>query len=142
MCGEIDEQAQIGQEVIDRARAMARKLGLPAGAGGSDSPEGLAEAEGRAAYMGRVFRSALARALDDIARAEEEETVDALAAQAVALARAAGFLAGQLPPEADLFRAAIEALAAGHSEPREMTEALSRDHHHHHHHHGHSHDHH
>lgn len=142
MCGEIDEQVLIGQELMDRMRAAAGRLGLgdPATADGDD-PTGLAEASGRAAYMERIFRSGLARALADIAAAEEDETVDALAAQAIALARLAGFLAGQLPPEADLYRAVIEAASAGHAETRAAAEA-ARDHHHHHHHHHHDHDHH
>ncbi len=141
MCGEIDEQVLIGQEVLDRALALAKRMQLGTATGDGDDPVGLADAEGRAAYMDRVFRSGLARAIDDISRAAEDETVDALAAQAIALARLAGFLAGQLPPEADLFRATIEALTTGHAEPRAAFEAM-QDHHHHHHHHDHSHDHH
>lgn len=138
MCGEIDEQVLIGQEMLDRVRAMARRMDVPETAGTGDAPTGLAEPEGRAAYMERIFRSGLARALDDIGRAEEDETVDALAGQAIALARLAGFLAGQLPPEADLYRAVIEAATAGHAEPREA--AVAR--HDHHHDHAHPHDHH
>jgi hypothetical protein len=141
MCGEIDEQVLIGQEVLDRARVLAARLRIEPATGDGDDPTGLAEPEGRAAYMDRVFRSGLARALDDIARAEEDETVDALAAQAIALARLAGYLAGQLPPEADLFRATIEALTTGHAEPRAAFEAMQDHHHHHHHHHDHDHSH-
>jgi len=135
MCGEIDEQVLVGQELLDRARFLTRKMDLPApGAGEGEAPTGLAEAKGRAAYMERIFRSGLARALDDIARAEDDEAVDALAAQAIALARLAGFLAGQLPPEADLFRAVIEAAAAGSAETRDMAAAERHSHDHHHHH--------
>lgn len=142
MCGEIDEQVIIGQELLDRFRAMTRKLDLPEGGEAGEGPRGLAEPEGRATYMEAVFRSGLAAALDDIARAEEDETIDALASQAIALARLAGFLAGQLPPEADLFRAVVEAVTTGHAEPRRYAEALNDHHHHHHHDHDHSHDHH
>jgi len=138
MCGELDEHVMIGQELLDRVRAMAKAMDLPQAAGAGDAPQGLAEAEGRAAYMERVFQSGLARALDDLGRAEENETIDALAAQAIALARLAGYLAGQLPPEADLFRAVVEAVTAGHAEPKSTAEAW----HDHHHHHGHSHEHH
>jgi hypothetical protein len=141
MCGEIDEQVLVGQEMLDRFRAMARHLHLPEGEAASEGPVNLTEPEGRAAYMERIFRAGLARALADIARAEEDETVDALAGQAIALARLAGFLAGQLPPEADLFRALIEAATAGHAEPREIAETLRHEHDHHHGH-SHSHDHH
>lgn len=137
MCGEIDEQVLIGQELMDRARVVAKTLGLPEPGAEGPGPTGLAEAEGRAAYMEHLFRDALSRALSDIGRAEEDETVDALAAQAIALARVAGFLAGQLPAEADLYRALIESATAGHAEARQMAEAASDHHHHHHDHHHH-----
>lgn len=133
MCGEIDEQALIGQEMLDRARAMAKGMDLPDPGVVGAAPTGLAEADGRAAYMERIFRTGLAAALNDIDRAEEDERIDALAAQSIALARLAGFLAGQLPPEADLYRAVIEAATAGHAEPKDLAAAMS-DHHHHHHH--------
>jgi hypothetical protein len=139
MCGELDEQVLVGQEMLDRFRAMASGMDLPdPGEAGAD-PVNLADADGRAAYMDRLFKTGLARALGDISRADDDETVDALALQAIALARLAGFLAGQLPPEADLFRALIEAMSAGHAEPKERLEEArrARDHHH-----GHHHDHH
>ncbi len=144
MCGEIDEQAMIGQELLDRARALGRRIGLGEGASGAagDAPRGLAEDAGRAAYMERVFSETYARCLADLATAEEDEAVDALAAQAIALARLAGFLAGQLPPEADLYRAVIEAATAGHAEAKDAAEAMSDHHHHHHHNHDHDHHHH
>ena len=139
MCGEIDESVLVGQEMLDHFRAMANGMDLPAQAIPGDGPAGLAEEEGRAAYMEKIFCSGLARALEDISRAEEDETVDALAAQAISLARLAGFLAGQLPPEADLFRALVDAISAGHAEPKKWTEAKRREHDQHH---GHTHDHH
>lgn len=141
MCGEIDEQAEVGQDLQEHLRVMARMLKLAPGGGHSVPPRGLAASEGRAAYMETVFRDGLSRAVADVASADDEEAVDALAGQAIALARLAGFLAGQLPPEADLFRALIEALTAGHAEPRAMAEARRRAHDHHHHHHAHDHHH-
>jgi len=152
MCGEIDEQVLVGQEMLERLQAMAKRLDLPeAGAVAGGAPKDLGEEAGRAAYMERVFRSGLAAAMAEVAAAEEDETVDALALRAIALARLAGFLAGQLPPEADLFRAVIEAVATGHAEPGALTASLLAerdDHHHQHHHnddghdHGHRHEHH
>ncbi|WP_375258467.1 hypothetical protein [Citreimonas sp.] len=142
MCGEIDEQVLVGQDLMEHLRVIARRLDLPDDAPRGGAPRDLAEADGRAAYMEATFRAGLAHALADIARADEAERVDALASQAIALARLAGFLAGQLPPEADLFRATIEALTAGHSEPRDMADDILRhrhDHHHHDHHHHHEH---
>ncbi len=149
MCGEIDDQAEIGLDLKEHMRVLARKLALEDGTDTVARPAGLAHEAGRAAYMEAVFRDGLARAMAGVAAAEEDEAVDALAGQAIALARLAGFLAGQLPPEADLFRAVIEATSAGHAEPRAMAEAAARHHHdhhhhhhdHHHHHHGHDHDH-
>lgn len=135
MCGEIDDQAALGQELLEQLSVMTRRLGP---APGRPAPEGLAGAAGRAAYTEALFRDALDRALADMRRAAEDEAVDACALQAIALGRLAGFLAGQLPPEADLFRAVIEAVTDGHGEPRRLArdwqaeqDAL----------HGHSHDH-
>ena len=93
MCGEIDEQVVIGQEMLDRMRATTRKLDLPEGGAPSATPQGLAEPDGRAAYMEATFREGLARAMADISAAEEDETVDALALRAIALARLAGYYA-------------------------------------------------
>lgn len=138
MCGEIDENVQIGRDLLERFGVMSKMLGLamPTQTGGA--PEGLASAEGRAAYMDQLFRAGLTRSLNDASLADEEETVDAIASQAIAFARLAGFIAGQLPPEADLFRAVIEALTAGHGE----TARLEREYRHmQDHEHGHSHDH-
>lgn len=145
MCGEIDEQVMVGQDLLEQIRVMAKMLGLKEAASGA-GPVGLAEADGRAAYMEQIFRDGLARALGDVAKAAEDETVDALASQAIALARLAGFIAGQLPPEADLYRAVIEAVSDGHAEPRKLADQYRRrqdelhghshddDHSHHHHH--------
>jgi hypothetical protein len=140
MCGEVDEGDLIGQEILERFTVMAKMLGLVPGA--STAPEGLSTSEGRAAYMEQLFRAGLTRALADATAADREETVDAIAAQAIAFARLAGFIAGQLPPEADLFRTVIEAVAAGHGETTRLVDrhrdaqAAAHGHHH-----GHDHDH-
>ncbi len=131
MCGEIDEQVLVGQELGDRLRAAAE--GEVAAA---DLPD-LSDDAGRAAYMEAVFRAGVAEAAAAVTGADETLAVDALALRAIALARLAGWLAGQLPPEADLFRAVIEGVTAGHAEPREA--AAQAHHHHHDHHHDHSH---
>ena len=137
MCGELDEQLLINQEVLERFSVISKMLGTQASDGTTQGPKGLAEADGRAAYMDQIFRDGLGRALTDVNSANEDETVDALASQAIALARLAGFIAGQLPPEADLFRATIEALSAGHAEPRQLAEDYRHEQDHHH---AHSHD--
>ena len=141
MCGELDETTAIAQDLLDRFAVMGRMLGLDAAAPQA-GPHGLETAEGRASYMETLFRAGLTRALGDAQAAEPEETVDAIAAQAIAFARLAGFIAGQLPPEADLFRNTVEALAAGHAETarldarwrHEQAHAHGHDHDDHHHH--------
>lgn len=141
MCGELDDNVQIGQDLLERMKVMSRMLGIAPASEGAQPPARLASAEGRAAYMSQLFNAGLTRALNDANAAEPEETVDAIASQAIAFARLAGFLAGQLPPEADLFRATIEALSSGHAE----TARLSDEYRHaqaHAHGHDHSHDHH
>lgn len=141
MCGEIDEQAVIGGELQDRMRALLRDLGKQGKA--DAAPADLEDEAGRAAYMDAIYETGLARALAGISAAEEGQSVDALACQAIALARLAGYLAGQLPPEADLFRTAVSSLVAGHADGGQKAADLGRshDHHHHHHHHDHGHDH-
>lgn len=138
MCGELDESLQINQEILERFNGMARFLGVQPVADQRPAPEALASAEGRAAYMERLFNENLSRVLSDVRAADEEETVDAIASQAIALARLAGFVAGQLPPDADLFRSVVEAMTEGHGEPARIAERIRR---HHAHEHGHDHDH-
>lgn len=163
MCGELDDNVQIGQDLLDRFKVMSRMMGLSdpqekAAVSPTSGPKALASSAGRARYMDQLFNAGLTRALADSAAADPEETIDALASQTIAFARLAGFLAGQLPPEADLFRAAMEAFMAGHAETGRLTAQYRRDqdeahghshedhehehdhsHSHDHHHHGHSH---
>lgn len=142
MCGDLDEDVQINGEIHTRLMLIARRAGATAGQAGAPAPKGLETAEGRAAYMEALFTQGLARVLADVDAAAEDEKIDAIACQAIALARLAGFVAGQLPPDADLFRAVIEATTEGHGEPRRIADKLRAeqdDHHHHHHHHGHDH---
>lgn len=142
MCGELDEDVHINAEIHNRLTILSRKLGVSAGPE-PGTPGPLASGADRAAYMQRLFEAGLASALTDVAGAAETERIDAIASQAIALARLAGYLAGQLPPDADLFRGVIEALTEGHAEPRRMSETIraAMEDHHHHHHHGHDADH-
>ena len=140
MCGELDENLLINQEILQRFTAMAQAVGVQTGTADSENvsgPQGLSSSDGRAKYMDKLFNQNLARSLTDVGAVGEEETVDAIASQAIAFARLAGFIAGQLPPEADLYRTIIEAMSEGHSEPRRIMEARRREHDHHH---GHSHE--
>lgn len=138
MCGELDESTQIGQNILERLKVMARMLGVPGAATQQKGPKRLAEAAGRADYMQALFNAGLSRALSDTSAVEPEEAVDAIASQAIAFARLAGFLAGQLPPEADLFRTALEAMMAGHAETARLEGQYRHEQDHLH---GHSHDH-
>ena len=142
MCGELDEDIHINAEIRDRIMAISRKAGVAAPAAQRD-PGPLAEGEERSAYMEQLFRAALAETLADVNGAAEDQKIDVIASRAIAFARLAGFLAGHLPPEADLFRGVIEAVTDGHSEPRRIAERLRTElDHHHHHHHGDDHHHH
>ena len=134
MCGELDEDIHINAEIRDRIMAISRKAGVAAPADHRD-PGPLAEGEERAAYMEGLFRAALGETLADVNGAAEDQKIDVIASRAIAFARLAGFLAGQLPPEADLFRGVIEAVTDGHSEPRRIAERLRAEMEHHHHHH-------
>jgi hypothetical protein len=140
MCGELDEDIHIDNEVFDRLLQISRHHGVtPAEATGTIGD--LEDPSGRASYMDALFSAGLTRAVTDTTIATEGQRIDAIAAQAIAFARLAGFLAGQLPPEADLYRACVEALTDGHAMPRRTAEKLraAQDHHHHHHHDDHHH---
>ena len=134
MCGDLDEDTAINTEIQERFLATARKMGVTAGAC-AEGPGNLTAAQGRAAYMDRIFRHGLERAIADVQGASEDEKVDAVASLAIAFARLAGFIAGNLPPEADLYRAVIEAVTTGHGEPGHIAaeiRASNSGHHHHH----------
>jgi len=120
MCGEIDENISINQELLERFGVMSKMIGVTLSKAPETGPNGLSTSEGRATYMGQIFRAGLTRALSDALFVEDDEAVDAMASQAIAFARLAGFLAAQLPPDADLFRSVIEAVTAGHSEPAQL----------------------
>lgn len=137
MCGEIDENIQINIDLLERFTVMSKMLGLVQQDDTGVGPTKLETSEGRAAYMEHIFRLGLSRALTDASNAPEGEAVDAMASQAIAFGRLAGFLAGQLPPDADLFRAVIESVTEGYAETGKL-ERQHRDSHAHAH--GHSHD--
>lgn len=138
MCGELDEDVHIDNEVLERFLAISRRHGATPTAGAAiPDLEGPA---GRSTYMDALFAAGLTRAVSDASAAAEGQRVDAIAAQAIVFARLAGFIAGQLPAEADLFRATIEAITDGHAMPgRTAEEIRARRQDHHHHHHGHDH---
>lgn len=138
MCGELDEDVLFDDEVFARLVALARRHGVEPPQPRPPLGE-IAEGEGRRRYMDGLFRSALTRAVDDAEAAGEGARVDAIANQAIVFARLAGFLAGQLPPAADLLKTTMEAMLDGYGEP---ARAAAERAHHHHHHHDHAHHHH
>lgn len=135
MCGDLEEDTTFDDMILSRFVGLARKFGAVQGEDLPPLPYDLSEPEGRNTYMSTLFRDALVRAVNDSAAAAEGTRADALAGQAVVFARLAGMLAAQLPPESDIFRAAMEAFMDGHAEPARREEYK------HHHHHGHGHDH-
>lgn len=140
MCGDLDEDVVIDTEVFERFLQISKHHGVTPGEPSATLPD-LDEPSGRGAYMDTLFAAGLSRAVTDTAAAKEGQRIEALAAQAIAFSRLAGFLAGQLPPEADLFRASIEALTDGHAMPGRARDAIRHTHDHHHGHAHHDHDH-
>lgn len=134
MCGDLDEDTAFDDLIFQRFAELARKHGATPREPVRPLAVDLTDGQGRAAYMGELFRDAMTRAVTDAAAAPEGARADAIAGQAVAFARLAGFLAAQLPPESDLFRASMEAFMDGHGEPARHQAAK-----HHHHHHDHEH---
>ena len=120
MCGEFDDQERIDEELFERFVQLASHYGVIPGPAGADAPSGLQEEPERAAYMDTLFRAGLTRSLNDAASLPTGERMDALAGQAIVFARLAGFLAGQFPPETDLFRTISGAMLDGHGEPAEL----------------------
>jgi len=133
MCGEIDDDTGYDDAIFGRFVALAGRYGATPGEPAGPLAQDLTEPQGRGDYMTVLFRDALQRALDDAAATPDGARADAIAGQAIVFARLAGFLAAQLPPEADLFRSAMEAFMDGHGEPARRRAGHG--------HHGHGHDH-
>jgi hypothetical protein len=140
MCGEFEEEDYIDDQLFGRLLQMASKYGVSPAQADETTPPDLSTQEARSSYMSGLFGAGLTRAVNDANNLAMGERMDAVAGQAIAFARLAGFLAGQLPPGADVLRPAIEALMEGHREPAEWGRS-AHDHHHHHHDHDHAHQH-
>ena len=117
MCGEIYEHDHIDKELFDRFVELAGRHGVSPGSPDGDMPSTLLTGQAqRSAYMDGLFKAGLARAVSNGANLPPGDRMDSLAGQAIVFARLAGFLAGQFPPEADLFHSTIGALMEGHDE--------------------------
>ena len=135
MCGDIDDDTGLDDELLARLTAHAKKYDAAAGDRAGASEIDLSGEAERSQYMSGLFRDGLSLALSDASSAPDGARTDAIACQAIVFARLAGFLAGHIPPGADMFRTVVDAMMDGHKEPSEHTE----QHHHDHHAHGHDH---
>ena len=120
MCGDFDDDDQIDDELFHRFIELAGHFGVSPEQSDENAPIRLAEENMRAAYMHDLFRAGLTRSVNDAANLPHGEHMDALAGQAIVFARLAGFLAGQFPPQTDLFRTVSGALLDGHNEPASL----------------------
>ena len=135
MCGDIDDDTSFDDELLARLAAHAGRYNARAGDKASEAGTGYSSGAERSQYMSALFRDSLSRALGDASAAPDGARADAIACQAIVFARLAGFLAGHIPPGADMFRTVVDALMDGHKEPSEF--AGRHDHAHH----AHGHDH-
>lgn len=117
MCGEVDERGYVDEQLFDRFVALAGDMGVVSDTRATAGPLDPGDEESRAAYMDTLFRAGLKRALDDAGHMPEGDRMDVVAGQAIVFARLAGFLAAQLPPEADVFRTVLSSLMEGNREP-------------------------
>jgi hypothetical protein len=117
MCGDFDDHDRIDEELFERFVQLADRYGVTPGQPGVDAPGRLADERVRAAYVDHLFKAGLTRSLSDAASLPHGERMDALAGHAIVFARLAGFLAGQFPPETDLFRTISSAMLDAHNEP-------------------------
>lgn len=130
MCGDFDEHERIDEELFERFVEQLQNYGVRPVAGNSGAAPQLDSETERAAYMETLFLAGLTRCVNDAANLPYGERMDALAGQAIVFARLAGVLAGQFPPEADLFRMITGAMLDGHEERAQFPDGHDRDHHH------------
>lgn len=135
MCGELEDDRQLDEEVLARLVYVARAYGVTQETLARRDAPPLTDDAGRPAYMSDLFRRVLNAAISDLQAIPVGHRTETIANQAIVLARLAGFLAAQLPPGDDMTRPMLEALLDGQAEPARMLERM-RDHDH-----GHSHDH-
>lgn len=137
MCGDLDEDGRLEEELYTRFLAHARGL-----LARRPRAEPTAPVENLHAYMDRLLADVLVRCTCDAEEADEDSRYRLLCVQPLVLARLAGFLAGHVSLQEDPLRKAIEALMHGYAE----AETIEPDHGHDHghdqqHHHGHDHHH-
>jgi hypothetical protein len=115
MCGDFEDHEKLDDELFERFLEVAGRYGVSPADDGHAGMR-LDEESARKAYMEGLFRAGLTRSVNDAVNLPHGERMDALAGQALVFARLAGFLAGQFPPQADLFRMVSGALLDGYGE--------------------------
>jgi hypothetical protein len=125
MCGDLDEEARLSDELY--ARFVRTANALIAHQRRAEEREGGA---GQHAYMDKLFADVLQGMVSDTEAAGADQRYQRLTGQPLVLARLAGLLAAHLALEDDPLRKVIEALMHGYAE----AEAVEPDH-------GHDHDH-
>jgi hypothetical protein len=129
MCGDIEDDTSLDDELLARLTEHAKKYGAVVSDRTGGSVTGFSGEAGRGHYMSALFRDGLSRALGDATAAPDGARADAVACQAIVFARLAGFLAGHIPPGADMFRTVVDAVMDGHKEPSEHIKQHRHDHH-------------
>lgn len=116
MCGEFDDHERADEELFERFVEQAARFGVTPATGDQSSPANLDSEDTRGAYLAGLFSAGLTRCVTDAHNLPEGHRMDAVAGQAIAFGRLAGFLAAQLPPDVDLFRAVTGAVLEGHEQ--------------------------
>jgi hypothetical protein len=134
MCGDLDEEAS-GTEQLYAAFLHAAHTALHDAIdhrGGSrsrlDGHEGPLPDDALHGYMDGLFADVLNACIKDGRRVDDPNQYRVLSAQAIVLARLAGFLAGQLDLREDPLRNTLGAVMAGY----DAREGGGHDEHHHH----------
>ena len=116
MCGDDDDLNQVDEDLYNRLLDKASGFGVsPANQEGNTALD-LNDQQKRFQYMNDLFTAGLKRALNDADCQNSGDRMDMVAGQAIVFARLAGLLAGQFPPESDLFHTVVSALMDGHKE--------------------------
>lgn len=137
MCGDFEHDDPLDDQLFDQLLAMAEQLGISPEHTLAEGNRQPMDPRARAAYMDTLFNAALSRSLTDAVHIPAGERMDGVFSQAIVFARLAGFLAGQIPADANPMKAMMEALLEGMNQAESLAGEI--DHHHGHAHHGHHH---
>jgi hypothetical protein len=116
MCGDDDDLNQLDEELFNRFLELARHFGVQPKDQAVSKQMDLSSEASRSGYLEDLLRAGLTRAVNDASHIHHGDRMDMIAGQALVFARLSGLLAGQFPPESDLFHSTISALMQGHKE--------------------------